>query len=572
MASLLTWRFLTLLPLCLAGDDGCGPGPYALTPPFDKKHSEDVCKTCVSTDEQCRWCPFSQSCAHPYKWFGGRGCMNSKEFKPVEGGNGCGAEPTEWMTILEKSYGKGLDAGGANGDVMRCLQNKVERWQMWPDPDLPKEWKEEKISDYSCMSALLREAVVASLGNAGKPNLMLLANASVVGDESPRPVRALAEGWESTVQETSFCSVYKQFLPKADCQAKTYGEHDFMELRKASQGGGFPADFTNDLRASMQRGPLRPSDLDTENYLTTWDFKYTLQLNFKEKQLLEKLLKGKEEAKPLKDHFKVYPLSLLQRIVSLVKIKIVDVDGYVLVKANEAHNLERKVSPAEVPTAGAVNRYDLKGTSRRQTSKSKNPYYGKNGEFTEEQQYDLPLRNWQCKKFLKYVQPDISFLESHGMTEYSLWVEIVKGSSVGCSDMPGVPLCNACLEDTTTLAIVDYVKDKTYTSTSPKKFGPQMMELSQLICPIDKKEGMESWQIFLIVGCFVFLLLVGGFLAWKYGAGFLRSNRPHELRDEATANTVEMTARNVAGPPSYAGYPSHPGYPGYPGPGYPGHA
>lgn len=31
--------------------------------------------------------------------------MNSKEFKPVESGNGCGAEPTEWMTILEKSYG-----------------------------------------------------------------------------------------------------------------------------------------------------------------------------------------------------------------------------------------------------------------------------------------------------------------------------------------------------------------------------------------------------------------------------------------------------------------------------------
>ena len=48
------------------------------------------------------------------------------------------------------------------------------------------------------------------------------------------------------------------------------------------------------------------------------------------------------------------------------RIKIVDVDGYVLIKANEAHNLERKVSPAEVPTAGAVNRYDLKGTSRRQ--------------------------------------------------------------------------------------------------------------------------------------------------------------------------------------------------------------
>jgi len=69
----------------------------------------------------------------------------------------------------------------------------------------------------------------------------------------------------------------------------------------------------------------------------------------------------------------------------------------------------------------------------------------------EQQQNELRLRNWQCKNFLKYLQPDLSWLESHDLTEYSLFVEVA-GNSVGCSGLPKVPLCNACLEDTTTLA------------------------------------------------------------------------------------------------------------------------
>lgn len=69
----------------------------------------------------------------------------------------------------------------------------------------------------------------------------------------------------------------------------------------------------------------------------------------------------------------------------------------------------------------------------------------------EQQQNELHLRNWQCKNFLKYLQPDLSWLESHDLTEYSLFVEVA-GNSVGCSGLPKVPLCNACLEDTTTLA------------------------------------------------------------------------------------------------------------------------
>ena len=75
--------------------------------------------------------------------------------------------------------------------------------------------------------------------------------------------------------------------------------------------------------------------------------------------------------------------------------------------------------------------------------------------FQENQQNELPLRNWQCKSLLKIMQPDISFLESHGLTEYSLFVEVA-GNSVGCSGLPKVPLCNARLEDTTTLATAQH--------------------------------------------------------------------------------------------------------------------
>ena len=49
-----------------------------------------------------------------------------------------------------------------------------------------------------------------------------------------------------------------------------------------------------------------------------------------------------------------------------LRIKILKVDVYVLVMANEAHGLERKISPEKVVPEGAVQRYDLKGKSRKQ--------------------------------------------------------------------------------------------------------------------------------------------------------------------------------------------------------------
>lgn len=569
------WQLLAalaaLLPLGLA-EEGCGPGPYALSPPFDQKHSEDVCKT-VSAN--CRWCPFSQSCAHPSSWFSGRdsSCMNKNDFKPVESGNGCGAPPTEWMTLLESNYGKALSASGANGDLMRCLQGRVERWQMWPDPD-PRavDWGDGELSDFSCASALIREAVVASLGTGSSFMNFMLNNSA----EQVVKARALSEGWEATERETNFCAVYKQFFPKEYCEVKTYGEYDFSQLRKAyssyaSQGGDVPSDYSNDLKDSLQRGPLRPSDLKKEAlFLTTWDFKYSLLLGFEEKSNLEKMVRGDKEAIPLKDHLRSNPYSLLQRVFSLVQIKILKKkDVYVLVLANENHGLERKISPEKVPAEGVVQRYDLKGKSRKQTKKSINPYVGINGDFAEQQQNELRLRNWQCKNFLKYLQPDLSWLESHDLTEYSLFVEVA-GNSVGCSGLPKVPLCNACLEDTTTLAIVDYFKDKTWTSTSPKKFSAQMMEFAGQVCLIDKKEGMESWQVFLIVFSVAVLLVGGAFLGWKYGAGFMRSDRPHELRD--APQSMEMTQQNLhqqgtQGPPAGWNQGWNQGYQGAP-PGY----
>lgn len=68
--ALRAWQlFGALLSLGAADDEQCGNGPRFLGPPFDAKHSEDVCKTCVTNN--CRWCPFSQTCAHLPSWFGG---------------------------------------------------------------------------------------------------------------------------------------------------------------------------------------------------------------------------------------------------------------------------------------------------------------------------------------------------------------------------------------------------------------------------------------------------------------------------------------------------------------------
>eukprot|EP00438_Fugacium_kawagutii_P032713 Skav229133 [mRNA] locus=scaffold1875:41048:42663:+ [translate_table: standard] len=163
----------------------------------------------------------------------------------------------------------------------------------------------------------------------------------------------------------------------------------------------------------------------------------------------------------------------------------------------------------------------------------------------EMEQNELPLRNWQCKKFLKILEPDLAWLRSHSLAEYSFFVEVA-GGSIGCSGLPKVPLCNARLEDTATIAtgrgcvIIDYMKDasKKYT----QKFSDKMTEFAEKVCLTDKEEGMESWQIILIVTCVAVLLVLGAFLGWRYGASFLRSDKPHELRD---TGAVEMTGRNM---------------------------
>lgn len=84
---------------------------------------------------------------------------------------------------------------------------------------------------------------------------------------------------------------------------------------------------------------------------------------------------------------------------------------------------------------------------------------------------------------------------------------------------------------------------------------------------------MESWQVFLIVFCVAVLLVAGAFLGWKYGGSFMRSDRPHELRN--APQSMEMTQQNLHGQHGQHGTQGPPGWnqgwnPGYQGapPGY----
>lgn len=339
-------------------DSGCGPGPVFLSPPFDQRHSRDVCKTCV-TANGCQWCPGSQSCAEKKNWFGTK-CMG--EWPPVSDGSGCG-QTVPWMDEMEEKYGSGLAPDGAYPDVMRCLQGRVERWEVWPDKDMPAGWDPSKNSDFSCKSALIREAVMASLGRVSFEKLMV-----------NRTVRALEE-------DTGFCSVYRKLFPKESCEAAPHLQAEFAQLRSAS--------VSQELQESLKVGPLRPISLDTEEgFARTWDDRFTIAMKFDEPKNLKKVLQGKNGAS-LKEHLASNPKSLLQRLYALVKVKILDMDAYCLVMSNEAYQLERKV--------GKARRYDLKGKSRSQSKKSKNLFVGKNGDFKEKERNLLLLKNWQCK-------------------------------------------------------------------------------------------------------------------------------------------------------------------------------
>ncbi|CAK9073280.1 unnamed protein product [Durusdinium trenchii] len=538
-----------LLKDCLADKSGCGSGPFFMRPPFNEKHSTDVCKTCITSAGNCQWCPFSQSCGHKRSWGRSASCMNDGEYKPVDAGNGCGQTPP-WMEILDKNYGASLDS--TNSDIMRCLQDRVERWKVDKAPQLPETWDDEKISDFSCLSALLREAVTSSLGSSqSKTKFSALIMNSSMTSLTRAPIRALGDNWGEREPEMTFCSLFEQFFPKETCKAWVYGESDFAQLRlnKASPGRAGPTDLSSELRSSFQGGHLRPSPLGLfdedklKGILTTHDQKYMIHVDFNELKNLKTLITGKEGAISLRDHLEGNSYSLVQRIYGLVYIKILGVKAYCLVMSNEGYGLGLKTASSNVA------RYDLKGKSRSQSKKSKNPLIGKNGDFAEREANQLPMKNWQCKSLRKKIAPDIAWLQSHGMGDYSLYAEIASGGQnpVGCSGLPGVPLCNVREEKTTTLSIIDFMQDR--RSSSAEKFGSQMLELVDTICHIDKQESMESWQIYLIVACFATLLLCGSLLGWKYGGAFLRSDRPHELRD------VEMTGLATSGVPSGHGGP-----------------
>ncbi|CAJ1395534.1 unnamed protein product [Effrenium voratum] len=538
--------WLVLVPV-VAGSDACGHGPPSVSPPFDQKHSADVCKQCV-TSSNCQWCPLSQSCGTKRMMGFDAKCMgNGDNDKPVDTGRDCGYLPP-WMPILEDAYGASLEK--ANSDVMRCLQGRVERWKVWPDSEL-KSWPSAKISEFSCMSTLLREAALTSLSTH---QVQLKEQGEWSGTIQARALSA--EDLEGHEVHSKFCEAYHVLFPHEACKAKVFGAQEFAELRQkaASPGGAFP-DITADLERSLRSGPLRPPKSKDSNdpmrqgsmlepgFATTYDGRFTISIRFEEFKNLGKLIHGqssKEGAIPMRSHLRRHPYSLLQRIYGLVRVKMLDFDEFCLIMANEGYNLEKKIQGG-----AAVTRYDLKGKSRNQKKKRTDPnaYALLNGDFQEREDNQLPLRNWQCKALKKKAVPDIGWLESHGMAGYSFFVEIAKSerTMVGCSGLPGVPLCNERSDrTTTTVAIVDYAK----SSSAAMKFGGYMEDFIEDVCIMNKKESLESWQIFLVVGVFAVMLLAGALACWKYGADFMRSTQPHELRDQS----LEMTARNVRGP------------------------
>jgi len=557
--------------------DECGPphGPPHLKPPFTDEHSDAQCKKCTATSSSCEWCPLSQSCSKQGKFYSS--CMRSSEYKPIRSGAGCGGPKPAWMALLETRYGTDR-LEKEDSDVMRCLQGSVDGWgPVWPE--MKKTGRSTKeIVRYSCMSALVRESVLLSLGPA--PQVLFRSGNFSFGrpgaDENEFWARRLDDDQFEVEESLTFCEAYHVFFPTEDCQAWSYVADQFRSLRQLSA-----SDMTEQVRQSILSGPLMPHDDFEEGFHTTYDGKFTLNVGFKEYTNLMKLIHGQSKrhgATPLGQYLGFHRKSLLQRIYAFVRIRIQGEYSDCLLFENEAHGLDLKATSIHADLV----RYDLKGRSRSQTKKqrSSTKQVLLNGDFREREQNRLPLKNWHCKELKKALQKDASYLAAHGMAEYSLFVEIATGrgsAAVTCSGLPGAPHCSHNEQEvrTSAVSVIDYLDNKVLDSSS-RKYSAQMMEFANEVCLTNKKESLDSWQIYLILGVFAVLLLGGAFACWKFGAEFLKSTRPHELRSADAA--VEMTMRNPGMQPGPAGWPAggavQPGYPSYPGypnyTGYPG--
>jgi len=509
----------------LEGDNPC----KVANPFFNSSGAKATCKLCVSSaGQECKWCPLSQTCVLS-GWLFGHSC-DSRDGHPedekVKAEEDCGTHAPPWVKAMNDAYGPDWPSKRMQHlDAIRCIQWGLG-WPIESDSGFESDSTADEIGRWGCVSALLRDGLLAALGFKHLPTQ---GGSSLLEAESQANASASRPWWyyERESWTPVLCDIIRPKL-KAEhdtCYVRAWQVDAFKKLIEAvGSPNGKDNNLLEKLRASLEAGPLVPlqpgAGKSGSGFGTLGDGKYKVKLGLKyknsmnEPENLMELVKTPDGREPLLEHFQRHPESLLNRFYAMLKIALGDMRSYSGLMDDAFYHMD-SAAEAKLDGGGVVKstRYDLKGASRNQKEKKESGFCLVNGDFKAREDAKMRLTGDQCLSFRSAIAADSKMLQAHKIIDYSILLlsvdekpEDVGGLHIGnanggdkpltCATTPGEPFCIKHGNRLYTVSIIDYFNDlngyKTMESVFVKwgkfwQYGKQVEVYAKKICPTEEE-------------------------------------------------------------------------------------
>lgn len=495
-------------------------------PFFNTSGAKKACKLCVSS-EDCKWCPLSQTCVTS-GWLFGDSCEardGHPEDEKIKAEEDCGTHTAPWVKVMNDAYGPDWPSKRRQHlDAIRCIQWGLN-WPVESDSGFESDTTADEIGRWGCVSALLRDGLLAALGFKHLPTQersSLLEAGSQANASAGRP-------WWYYERESwtpALCDIIRPKLKKVEedtCYVRAWQVDAFRRLIEAvGSPNGKDTNVLGKLRASLEAGPLVPLEPGAgksgSGFGTLGDGKYKVKLGLKYKHSMNEphnlmgLVKDPEGSEPLLEHYRRHPESLLNRFYSMLKIAFGEMRSYSVLMDDAFYHMDG-AAEAKLNGGGVVRstRYDLKGASRNQKEKKESGFCLVNGDFKAREAARMVLTGEQCLSFRSAIAADSKMLQAHSIIDYSILLLSVDERPVDisglqisstpggdkpltCATTPGEPFCIERGNHLYTVSIIDYFNDynsyKAMESIFVKwgkfwQYGKQVEVYAKKICPTE---------------------------------------------------------------------------------------
>lgn len=291
----------------------------------------------------------------------------------------------------------------------------------WDDQEECKSWAETKRGDmpmFACVSTMLRTSIIRA------------------------PSNGAVDRMEDTVEPT-LCKK----LGINHCAFKLLAPGKFQELRSQIMPGSQHESASDILKRSLMAGPLeslsgKSGGKSDAEFMKTADGRFIIKagldegITMDEVANLKKLLFGENGKTSLFKHFQDNPRSLLDRIYGMVKVQLGDSfmtssDESIYVILEDATYMQ-DTAMEFLGNEVEYRRYDLKERP------------GVNAQhFIQSEGATMYLRPNQCDSIIQTLKADTTFLEAHGIIDYSLFVAVATSNTqtFRASRVSTVPPC-----------------------------------------------------------------------------------------------------------------------------------